>query len=523
MNAETGKVPPTGAGEDAFGRNRIVSNVLWSWGAHLVLVAAGFVLPRMIDRSLGQGLLGVWDLCWSLVSYFTLLQGGIVSAVNRYVARHRAVNDIAGLNIAVSSVTCLLTVLGLVSAGLSVAAAYWLPVFLGARLGPDIDDAQWCVLLLGLSFSLELGTAGIAGVITGCHRWDLHNLIHVGTYGLRVIAMVVALALGWGLPALAAINLAAELLGRCVRITAAYRVCPGLRPRPGLVRWHTAREMIGFGGKTFAMEASDILLNQSVAVLIAWVLGPAALAIFARPRALVHHVGVFAAKMAYVVSPTASALQSAGNHQEIRDLLIRVTRYAAYFVLPPVAVLAILGDSVLHLWMGPNYAAGAVLGILSIGLAGAMVHDPLRRILAGMNLHGVLALTRGVAVTLAIGGVWIALQRPDVSLVMVSLLLVVPCAICDGMVAPFLACRRVGLSAAAFWHQAWLSPLLCVAPLIVILLAIRLWAPPDPLARLGLAALAGLLVVAPLYWMRAIPHSAPILARLRPGTATANV
>src|SRR5262249_27383028 len=147
------------------------------------------------------------------------------------------------------------------------------------------------------------------------------NAIHVGTYGLRTIAMIAALAFGGGLPALAAINLLGELLGRGAAIVAAFQVCPGLHPRLYLIRWNTAREMIGFGGKTFAMEASDIVLNQSTAVLIASVLGPAALAVFARPRALVHHLGVFSAKMAFIVSPSASALQSTGQHAEIRALL----------------------------------------------------------------------------------------------------------------------------------------------------------------------------------------------------------
>ena len=54
--------------EDLTGRDRLVSNVLFSWGGNFVFIIAGFIMPRMIDRRLGQELLGIWDFAWSLVN-----------------------------------------------------------------------------------------------------------------------------------------------------------------------------------------------------------------------------------------------------------------------------------------------------------------------------------------------------------------------------------------------------------------------------------------------------------------------
>ena len=90
--------------EDLTGRDRMVWNVLTSWAGHMVFVIAGFIMPRMIDRHIGQTSLGIWDFSWSLVNYFGLAGLGIGSSVNRYVAKYRAVNDIEGLRKAVSSV-----------------------------------------------------------------------------------------------------------------------------------------------------------------------------------------------------------------------------------------------------------------------------------------------------------------------------------------------------------------------------------------------------------------------------------
>lgn len=116
MSANLSRAPaPTtiqSQAEDLTGRERMVSNVIFSWGAHSVFIIAGFIMPRMIDRRLGQELLGIWDFSWSLVSYFQLVQAGIASSVNRYVARYRAAGDMLGVNRVVSSATCILCIGG---------------------------------------------------------------------------------------------------------------------------------------------------------------------------------------------------------------------------------------------------------------------------------------------------------------------------------------------------------------------------------------------------------------------------
>jgi hypothetical protein len=53
-------------------------------------MVSGFLVPRLIDRNLGQDALGIWDFAWSLVVYFNLVQMGIIGSISRSVAFHRA-------------------------------------------------------------------------------------------------------------------------------------------------------------------------------------------------------------------------------------------------------------------------------------------------------------------------------------------------------------------------------------------------------------------------------------------------
>src|SRR5437660_2502691 len=83
--------------KDLTGRERLVSNVLFTWAGQMVFFVAGFIMPRMIDHRLGQEVLGVWDFSWSLVSYFRFVELGITSSVNRHVAKYWGQQDMNGV------------------------------------------------------------------------------------------------------------------------------------------------------------------------------------------------------------------------------------------------------------------------------------------------------------------------------------------------------------------------------------------------------------------------------------------
>ena len=112
---------------DRTGRSRLVSNVLFTWGGQMVFFVSGFIMPRMMDRMLGQEVLGVWDFSWSLIAYFRFVDMGVTASVNRYVAQHWGTHDIEGINRVVSSATFALLIAAMVIV-VGTIGAVWLPL-----------------------------------------------------------------------------------------------------------------------------------------------------------------------------------------------------------------------------------------------------------------------------------------------------------------------------------------------------------------------------------------------------------
>jgi O-antigen/teichoic acid export membrane protein len=502
------RTPATGRdADDLSGRSRMAWNVVASWLGHSVFVVAGFFLPRIIDRHLGQTGLGIWDFGWSLVSYLGIAQVGVGSSVNRFVAKRRAEHDTTGLNRTVSSVMFLQGLIALGVIVLTAGGTWMVPALLSAQLGGFVSDARMVVFLLGLGVTVQMALNPYVGVLTGCHRWDLHNAISGSMYGVTAIGMAATVMLGGGLPALAAVNLTGTLLSEIIRAVAAHRVCPELRIRWSSVSLAEAKTLLSFGGKTVVGVLSGLLLYQTNALQIVGHLGAASLALYSRPMSLVRHVRTFANKFAMVLIPTASSLHAAGRTDELRALLEQGCRASLCLGLPPMLVLAIMGDPILRLWMGAHYAAGALVAVLAIGHLADIVKQPVWSILVGTDMHGRAAALSLCGSTVSVALCATALGPLQGGLVSAALSLALPITLADGFGTTFYACRRLKVPFGPFLAHVWRLPILCVLPFAACLLGARVAFPDRPALSLAAGLLSGGPLLAGTYWRWVIPES----------------
>lgn len=490
--------------DDRTGHSRLVSNVLVTWAGQVIYLATGFILPRLIDHKLGQEVLGVWDFCWSLVAYSRFMDFGITTSVNRYVARLWAEKDIAGINRVVSSATAALAVTAVLMLLGTVAAVITLPYWFADRLDGYVGVAQKSVFCLGLMLTVSSSMGAFNGVLTGCHRWELQTMRNVGWYVVSVVAIVVALFLGGGLVALAAITAFCTIMAHLTLVVLAYRVCPGLKLRLADVRWNTMRELYTYGGKALVPTVSEMLLNQATSLLVIGSLGPAALAIFTRPRSLLRQVDALERRMAMILVPTTSSLEGSGKHRQVEQLMIKAVRYSVFLVLPLVIMLVLFGGQLMEFWMGPNYRNWALLAILGIGFLGTSVQTPIFSMLSGLNAHGPAGAAQLVGSAVSAGSVFTALKVFHGGLAWTAAALTVPLLVVNLVYLPMLLCRRLGQNLGTFYRNVALRPLLYALPFAGCMAMGRLLSASN-LAGAVVVCAVGTTVLAVSYWTKVLP------------------
>ena len=492
--------------KDITGRDRIILNVLSSWGGYLVFFVAGFVMPRMIDHHVGQFNLGIWDFAWSLVNYLNLAGLGVGSSVNRYVAKYRVSNDIESLQKAVSSVVCIQICVSLFVLMVTALLVWLLPSFFSDRLGSECGVARRVVGLLGASLAVQMVFDAFRGVITGCHRWDLHNGINAGSRAITVALMVIVLLLGGGLCYLALMNLCIVTVTEVVRMTLANRVCPELEVRLKYAERLHVKKMLLFGIRSFIASLPPLILMQTANILVVSFLGPAALAVFARPVALVRHIETFINKFAFVLTPTAGSLQESGRGTELRRFLLDSTRYGVALTLPMILLLSIYGDFILRIWMGPQYANGLVPAILAIGYFLPISQSTIMRILIGINLHGRIGLM-SLAITIAGFAICtIIISAFGWDLPRVALLVSIPLSIGNGVFVPICACRKLNIPITEYISHVFLGPCACGLVFALCLIISRVLFSNNMLYTIGCGGISGVLVLALLYWRYILPE-----------------
>lgn len=491
---------------DNTGREYLVRNVLASWGGHLVFVIAGFILPRVIDRHIGQEALGIWDFCWSLLNYFGLAQLGVGPSVNRFVARHNAEQDAERLNCVVSSAMAVQLVAGLIIFSWTLLSVYLLPSMFPGRFGDLLHETRWVVFLLGSGFAIEIALNCFGNVITGCHRWDVHNAIHAGFYTVTVTSMIIGLWLGGGLKSLALASMVGTISAEITRVVIAYRICPHLSIRWRYVNWDTIREMLVFGGKIVLAILSGLLIYQTTNIFIVAYLGPASLALYSRAMALVRHCSAFIEKVSFILMPTASSLQVHGQREELQTFVLQSAHYCMLMTLPPVLFLAVLGGPILGLWMGSNYVQGELLMVLALGHLMTIANSSLWTILRGLNKHGWPAVMRlGGAAGIALLS-WLVLSKFEPTFRNASLAITIPLTLLDGLYITWYTTRELGISKWQFIQQVWGYPLLCALPFLGILIAARIVFEDQPIKSLIAGTIGGGIAIFVVYWNWIIPE-----------------
>jgi O-antigen/teichoic acid export membrane protein len=491
---------PAAENEDLTGKKRLAHNVVWSWAGHLVFVISGFIMPRMIDSHIGQRSLGIWDLCWSLVNYIGLASFGIGTAVNRNVARYRAAGQIEELCRAISSVVVIQAIVGLVALLAAAALAWIVPVAFAHRLGADAEAARWVVLFLGATLAVQMGLDSFRGVITGCHRWDLHNGIQSGSFAVITVAMITALELGGGIVSLSIVYFIGNVFGELLRMQMALRVCPELQVRWRYADWAYGKSVTVFGGKSLVLWLPTLVISQTVNVELAAAMGPAALAILSRPLGLVRHAETFLNKFTYILGPMVGSLYGEEQTAARRSLYMSSTRWCVAFSLPILVGLAILGDSLIMVWMGPHYVHPWLMATLALGMFLPVAQGPAVQILIGLDAHGRVGLLNLVLVVVVLVAGTIGLNHFGWSIIGAGLLVVASQGVLYGLMLPAFACARVRIPLGEYFRTGFLVPVACCGPFALVLGLARWRFDEQPLLALALGSVAGGLVLGALYW-----------------------
>lgn len=228
----------------------ILRNVASNWIGFVVNAAVTLVLTPYVIRELGVSRYGIWILTSSFIGYYGLLDLGFRAGVTQYITRYLALRDYDSASDCLSSAVAALSILGALMVALSFGTAYIAP-HLFTIPSDMVQEAFWCILIVGISSAVQCVFSPYASVFTAMQRFDLSNLIGIGTRLLTAGGIFAALKTGHGLIGISVAFCGANVIDYLIRWRVACRMAPGLD-----VSWQRSnlanfREIASFGGMEF--------------------------------------------------------------------------------------------------------------------------------------------------------------------------------------------------------------------------------------------------------------------------------
>jgi O-antigen/teichoic acid export membrane protein len=329
-----------------------------------------------------------------------------------------------------------------------------------------------------------------------------------------------------GLVGLAWTSLAMNLLGHLLSWAAVRRLLPGLKlGRRFVNREHLAR--IGsYSGFAFVEALATSIAFQTDALVITAFLTTALVTPFALAAGLVDNARSLVHSATWVLSPTASEMETLGEKSQLHALMIAGAKYSVLVSWPVLFGLIVFGENLIQTWVGPAYAshtplaatlvphgpqasAAQILTLLAIPTLISLPQSTSSSLLFGVSRHrGVVGLSiLNAVLNLGLSLLWV---RP-LGVAGVALGTAVPLALVAGIATMVYACRVLELPLGRYAWESQLRPgLVTLAFLAPALVVQAMWHPRGWWA-LGAACVGCWLVFALCAWR--VGLSAPERAR----------
>src|SRR5579872_1762408 len=413
-------------------------------------VAVGLFLMPFLVHHLGDTVYGYWALVGSILGYYGILDFGIVSAVQFYVAKALGENDGEGANRTISVSFFLFAAIGAVILFVTVLSS-----LLVHRFVTDPEQAAMLrdvLLIMGAGFAVGFPGRAFLGALSAHLRWDLLSIIGLAGLSARTALIVVAIEAHGGLVAMASVMVVTDVITFTVYYLVLRRIHRPVRLSAAYINFRTLKQILTYSSFSLVVKVS----YQLRFYIDIWVIGA-----FLSVGIVTHYAIGSRLALSFMdlmicliglLHPWFSILLGSKDYDGIRRILKFGTKVSASAAAIVAMLLIVYGRLFIHAWMGGSYGdAYWPLVLLVSGVFFEVSQQPSTSFLFGVSLNRFLAL---ISFLEAIANVALSLYWVHVyGMIGVALGTAVPSLIVRLFIQPAYVCRKSGIAIGEYYAQ----------------------------------------------------------------------
>lgn len=328
------------------------------------------IMTPLIVRHVGVDGYAVWVLSHLVGFYLELADLGLGEAQVRFHARYAARGRGADLRALTATITTALATAGTVGAvlGLVLASSQyvgWLDI-------PGGLEADLRAVLVVIAFQVLVGVPArtLDNVYEGAERFDLQNSRSIVVQLLAASAQLALLHLGYGVLALALVELVALCLTLLIDLLIVNRILPGLLSVPvGLHRriWRRIRQFSIWASLDDLVDAATSNIDD---LLLVALLPFAQLTPYALAGSAASLLAAATQPLVDTFLPLATGLHARRRKTDLATLLTLGTRAVVAIAVPIAIFLCLFGAPLLHVWVPESSGSASATLVTLLTLSG---------------------------------------------------------------------------------------------------------------------------------------------------------
>jgi O-antigen/teichoic acid export membrane protein len=416
-----------------------------------------FFLTPIIIRHVGQSAYGLWAIFSSMVGYFLALDFGMNTAVAKYTAEYRALNNHEALNkIASTTFVCIVFVCILIVL-ISIGITPFIPYIFNI---PDalVSAGKTAFLIMAFNAALILLSGVFGNIIYGHQRVDVWKTFTIVQLTANILLTILFLRIGLGLIGMAVAVTISNLILISLYLTFLQRSGYCVSIRPQLAGRKVLKEIAPYSIRTFILVLTSRILYYTSSIIIGIFLGVSMVTPYDVAYKLCFYITSLFGVISITIFPRFSKLYALGDIDGLQDLYLKATKISLAIMSPLAIFFVFFGQPLINLWVGEEnfvgmdiflifilmdfiHAVGTPAGLLLQGIGRNKTFVYSETVNAGLNLILSVILVRELGLLgVALGGLTAHLCTST-------------------WVVPLLACRHTRLPIKKLMSSAVLPPL----------------------------------------------------------------
>lgn len=304
-------------------------------------------------------------LLYSVMMFAPLVTTILTGGLGRYIVEAYARNDEERVTQIVSTMFPILCATGL----LFVTGGWTFAWYIGSvlNIAPErLWDARVMMAMLMFSAAIRLPLSPFGVGLYVRQKFVLQNIIAVGTELFRLTLLFgllfgVSTRIVWVIAA----SFFAELLNLAITFDISRRALPMLRFRISDFRWPIAKEIMSFGGWSFAWNVADTVRTSADIIILNKLATPLDVACFHLGSIPLRHMQQASYAIRGPLAPVITTWCARNDRLRLRQFYLQAGRYALWASLFVCVPVIIYGHDLITLYVGETYAnAATVLSLL---------------------------------------------------------------------------------------------------------------------------------------------------------------